>query len=162
LGPDLKRRHMDLVPIVSIRGRKKTIAISAWKNSKTRSISSLDASNETKNNQAPNIPHPIAKTTVAVETSCIVHPPKRTSGRSAIGKPTPSRRAKRTPNSRKLVQSLANPSKERYVIEHNKHVCSAVGINLTTSFVTLRVKLSRPLPDGAQGRLRAISDAEQW
>jgi hypothetical protein len=146
---------MDLVPIVSIRGRKNTIAISAWKDPKTRSISSLDASNETKNNQAPNIPHPIAKTTVVVETSCIVHPPKSTSGRSAIGRPTPSRRAKRTPNSRKLVQSVANPSKERYVeTEHNKHACSAVGNSLTTSFVTWRVKLSSPLPDGAQGWLR--------
>jgi hypothetical protein len=109
------------------------MAESAWKNSKTCSISSFDASNETRSNQPPNIPHPVAKTTVAVETSCIDHPPKRTSAKSAIGKAAPSRMAARTPSKRKLVQSVADPgwpeirSEERCIErKHDKHVRSAL------------------------------------
>jgi hypothetical protein len=85
------------------------MAKSAWKNSKTCSKSFFDASNETKSNQLPKIPHPIANTTVVVETSCIVHPPKKTSGRSAVGKAAPTKIANRTPNRRKSVSSVVHP-----------------------------------------------------
>jgi hypothetical protein len=84
------------------------MAESAWKNSKTCSISSFEANNETKSNQPPKIPHAIAKTNVAVETSCSDHPPKITSGRSAIGNAAPNRSAKITPNTRKFVSSVAS------------------------------------------------------
>jgi hypothetical protein len=84
------------------------MAESAWKNSKTFSKSPFKASNETKSNQAPNIPHAIAKTNAEVATSRIDHPPNITSARSAVGNATPNKSATKTPKTRNFLSSVSS------------------------------------------------------